>query len=70
MRDSSLNPNSSTLEGDRPQYDSTAACVVAEHYSSATLYSLGFHCRKEKQGSGFQNIITSVFNSFLQLRKF
>jgi len=34
--ESSLNPNSNSLEPDRPQHDRPAACVIAQQYSSAT----------------------------------
>jgi hypothetical protein len=52
-RQSILKPNSSTLEPDRPQYDRTAACVIAQQYSSVTSLSLRFHHRKEKFGALF-----------------
>ena len=42
-------PISNTLENDRPQHDRTAACVIAQQYSSVTV-SLRFHSRKEKFG--------------------
>ena len=44
----SWNPNSNTLEPDRPQPDRPAACVIAQQYSYASLVSLRFHAGKEK----------------------
>jgi len=47
-RQSIWNPNSSTLEPDRPQHDRLAASVIAQQYSSAIAASLRSHCRNEK----------------------
>jgi hypothetical protein len=47
-RQSSRNPNYSTPETDRPQYNRPATCVIAQQYSCATFISLHFHYRKEK----------------------
>lgn len=41
------NRNLNTLEHDRLQHDCTAACVIAQLYSSANFFSLRFHLRKE-----------------------
>jgi len=47
-RQSSLNPNPSTLEPDRPQLDRPAACVIAQQYSSTAFFSLRFNSRNER----------------------
>ena len=47
-KQSSWNPNPNTLEPNRPRHDRTAACVIAQQYSSATSVSLRFHYRKKK----------------------
>ena len=49
-RESMENPNSNTLEHDRPQHDWPANCVIAQQRSSATFFSLCFHSRKENFG--------------------
>jgi hypothetical protein len=49
----------------RPQrrsHDLTAACFIAQLYSSATFISLRFQCRNEELGPHFGNI--SFFNFF------
>jgi hypothetical protein len=48
---SNLNPNSSTLEPDRPQHYRPTACVIAQQYSSATFVSFSFYFGKEKPQS-------------------
>jgi hypothetical protein len=59
-----LNPNSNVLELDRPQNDNPAACVIAQQYSSTTIVSLSFHCRKEKFEKNLKtNITISVFKN-------
>jgi hypothetical protein len=35
--ESSSNPNSNTLEPDRPQHERPTICVIAQQYSSATF---------------------------------
>jgi len=50
-RESGGNPNSSTLEPELPQYYLPPACVIAQHYSSATFVSLRFHSHEEKFGA-------------------
>jgi len=47
-RQSSWNPNSNTLEPDRPQHDRPAACVIAQQYFSITLVILRCHSHKEE----------------------
>jgi len=42
------------MELDWLQHDRSAACVIAQQYSSSTLMSLCFHSRKEKQGAHFR----------------
>jgi hypothetical protein len=49
------------MEPDQPQHDGPAACVIAQHYSSATLVSLRFHSRKQKYGAPFKNIISNFY---------
>jgi hypothetical protein len=44
------NPNSNTLEPDRPQYDGPAVCVIAQQYFSTTFVSLCFHIRRKILG--------------------
>ena len=56
--ESTLKPNSITLELERPQHDRLAACVFAQTYTSATFFSfsgferyfhnLFFKCRKSE----------------------
>jgi hypothetical protein len=41
------------MERDWPQHDRSAACVIAQQYSSSTFVSLCFNSRKEKQGARF-----------------
>jgi hypothetical protein len=50
-RELSLNPNSNTLERNRPQHDRPAACVIVLQYYSANFVSLCFHSRNEKLGA-------------------
>jgi hypothetical protein len=64
MKESSLNANSNTVEPDRPQHDRPAACVIAQQYSSATVFSFRFDSRKEKFGSHFKKFVSS----FLKMR--
>jgi hypothetical protein len=47
-------PISNTLENDRPQHDCTAACVIAQQYSSVTFVSMRFNTLKEKFGVRFK----------------
>jgi len=54
-------PNKLAL--DRPQYDRSAACVIAQQYSSTTFVSLCFRSRREKFGTCLKNIITEIFNN-------
>jgi len=42
------NPNRKALEPDRAQHDRPAADVITQQYSSATLVSIRFICRKEE----------------------
>ena len=61
-----INPNTSTLEPDRPQHDRFAACVIAQQYSSATLVSLRFHSRKEQVDARFKNIVILFVVTFFR----
>jgi len=61
IQKSSGNASSSILERDRPQHDRSVACVIAEKYSSATLVSLCFHSRNEKD---------DMFQKFCRFRFF
>ena len=66
--ESSINPNSNTLEPDRPRYDQPAACVIAQQYSSASFFSLRFQTRKESFGERFKSFISSyMFFTLLKL---
>jgi len=60
------------LETDRPQHYRSAACVIAQQYSSATLVSLRCHSCQEKLGPFFKkNVFISIFSLFeRKLRKF
>jgi len=62
---SSRNPNYSTLEPHRPQYNRPVACVIAQQYSSATFISVRFHYRKEKFVTRFKKDY-----DFILLRRF
>ena len=46
-----LKPNYSTWKPDHRQQEYSAACVIAQQYSSTTRVSLRFHCRKKKTGA-------------------
>jgi hypothetical protein len=50
-----------TLEPDRLQHDSPAACVIAQQYFSATFVSPRFHCRKERFGTHFKKFCCFIF---------
>ena len=52
-RESSSNPNSKTVQPDRPQPNRPAACVIALRYSSVTFVSQGLSL---PQGSAFKNV--------------
>jgi hypothetical protein len=60
-RQSSRNPNSKTAESDGPQCNRSAACVIAQQYSSATFISLHFHYRKEKFVKRFKKGYDFIF---------
>ena len=68
-RKSSWNPNSSTLEPDRPQYDHPDAGVIAQQYSSATFVSVCFHSRIERFTALFKAIVFNFLKIFLISRK-
>jgi hypothetical protein len=53
-----VDPECTTLETGRPQYESSAACVIAQQYSSITFLPLSFHYGKEKFIAPFRNVIT------------
>jgi hypothetical protein len=57
---------------DQPQHDCPAACVIAQHYSSATFISLRRHSRKENFVTRFKNVISimflSLFKNFVSLK--
>jgi hypothetical protein len=65
-RESSLHPNFSTLETDRPQHDHLTAGVIAQHYSSASSVSMHFCSRKEKLSARFTNVIL-IFYPFKKI---
>jgi hypothetical protein len=56
-RQSSWYTDYNTLEPNRPQHDRPAACVIAQHYSSATFVSLKILTSKEKLGERLKNVI-------------
>ena len=64
--ESMWNPNSSTVESDRPQHGQPAACVIAQQYYSATL-SLRFYSCKESFGASFKNVTFFYFKNYMRL---
>jgi hypothetical protein len=60
------NPNLSTLECDLPKHDRPAACVIAQQYSSVTLFSLRFHSRKVQLIKRCESIINTLVLLFLK----
>jgi len=48
------NPDSDTLEPDRPQCDRSAACVIVQQYFSVTVCSLRLYSRTDKFGASFK----------------
>jgi hypothetical protein len=59
-----LNPNSNTLEPDQQPHDRPAACVIAQHYSSATFVSLRLHFRKQNLTALFKNVLFQFYAFF------
>jgi hypothetical protein len=58
------NPNSNTRERVQPQHDCTAACVIAQQYSSTTFISQYFHSGKKKFSMHFEKFVfLSVFKN-------
>jgi len=55
------NPNTNTIQADLPTRDRSAACVVAQQYSSATFLSSRLIYRKKKLDSSFKRVFISVF---------
>ena len=55
------NPNSTTLEPNRLQYDLPTACVIAQQYFSAISVSLRIHSRKEKFDATFKKSLCQFF---------
>jgi hypothetical protein len=53
--ESCWNPNSNTLETDRPQQERPAACVIAQQYSSPTFVS--FPQEKKNRRCKFFNVL-------------
>jgi hypothetical protein len=51
VRESTLRPNSRTLEHDRQQRYRSAVCLIAHQYSYATFVWLRFHFLQEKFGA-------------------
>jgi hypothetical protein len=60
-KESSLNPNSDTLENDPQQHDSPTVCVIAHQHSSLIFVSFRCRSRKEKFGAHFEIVIVSLF---------
>jgi hypothetical protein len=63
-----ITQNPTHLEIDRPQHDLTAACVIAQEYSSATFVSMCCHFGKEKFGSC--QVSSYLFIDFVSLELF
>ena len=63
-----LNPDSDTLEPDRPQCDRFAAYIIAQQYFSVAICSLPFHSRTDKCGASF-DLILFFRSAYLTLRK-
>jgi hypothetical protein len=55
-RKSNWRQTSNTLKPDRPQHDRSAACVIAQQYSTVTFASLHFHSHKEKFDARLKNV--------------
>jgi hypothetical protein len=49
------------VETVQPQDDSSATCVIAQQYSSATLVSLRSHSRQETLGPFLKNFILMFY---------
>ena len=66
-REYGWNPNSNTMEPDRPQHDSPIAYVIAQqHFPSTFLSLLSLSC-KGKSCARVQNIVVSYIYFFLKL---
>jgi hypothetical protein len=60
----SLNPNSSTLEYDRPQHDCPAACVIAQEYSSSACSLIELFLSQKKSARVFKRLLFKFLNFF------
>jgi len=67
-KESSRNPNSNTLEPDRPRHDLPASRVIAQQYSYSTLVSLRFNFLKKNFGA-LKYIIIYCFIAVLKFPK-
>ena len=67
-REPSRNPNSSTLELDRPQHDRSSTCVIAQQYSSITFVFLRFHSLKEDLCARYFSICFSPFQNCVRFK--
>jgi hypothetical protein len=63
-RQFSCNPNSSTLEPDRPQHDCPAACVVAQQYSSSAYSLIELLLSQKKNQLAFKKCYYFSFLNF------
>jgi len=61
-KESNRDPNSNTLEPDRPQHGWSAAFVIAQQYSFANFVSLCFHSGKKKCTARLKNVIIIFLN--------
>jgi hypothetical protein len=62
-----LKPISNTLKPDGSQHDRSAACIIAQQYSSATFSSQHFQYRKKKNSVRVSNTSLFDFISFLEV---
>jgi len=56
-KESNRDPNSNTVEPDRPQHGWSAAFVIAQQYSFAAFVSLRFHSGKKKCTTRVKKVI-------------
>jgi len=56
-----------TVELHWPQHYRSAVCVIAQHFSSATLVSLRLDSRNEKFGTRVKNAFSFNFFTFVKI---
>jgi len=64
ISETSSNPQSKTIETERPPHDRPGTCLIAHHYSSPTFVALRFHFRKGTFNTCLQNVISFSFFFF------